>query len=72
MRYRAGWVMGARPSRHLAEQWRREFAERGLTFAPADCVIAAAAVAIGARRATGNKMDFPMQELEVDHWPVGA
>jgi predicted nucleic acid-binding protein len=51
--------------------WRRTFAARGVTLAQADCLIAAAAVAVGARLATGNPKDFPMPELEVEHWPVG-
>jgi hypothetical protein len=32
---------------------------------------AAAALVIGGRLATGNPADFPMSELEVEHWPVG-
>ncbi len=51
--------------------WRRTFAERGVTLAQADCLVAAAAVGIGARLATGNPKDFPMPELEVEHWPAG-
>jgi predicted nucleic acid-binding protein len=60
---REGWLAG---------EWRREYVERGITLAQADCLIAAAAVSVGARLATGNPRDFPMPELEVDHWPVGA
>jgi predicted nucleic acid-binding protein len=52
--------------------WRRAFAARGVTLAQADCLIAAAAIAVGARLATGNPKDFPMPELELEHWPVGA
>lgn len=52
--------------------WRRTFATRGVTLAQADCLIAAAAVAVGARLATGNPRDFPMPELELEHWPVGT
>lgn len=55
-----------------AGDWRRDFAKKGVTLAQADCLIAAAAVGIGARLATGNPKDFPMSELEVEHWPVGA
>lgn len=58
-----GWRAGA---------WRRAFASRGKTLAQADCLIAAAAVTIGARLATGNPRDFPMAELAVEHWPSGA
>jgi predicted nucleic acid-binding protein len=59
----AGWLAG---------EWRREFGERGRTLAQADCLIAAAAVALGGRLATGNPKDFPMPELAVEHWPAGA
>ncbi len=52
-----------------AGTWRREFAERGVTLHQADCLIAAAAVGIGAGLATANVDDFPMPELTVEHWP---
>jgi predicted nucleic acid-binding protein len=55
-----------------AGEWRREFASRGQTLAQADCLIAAAAHALGARLATGNPRDFPMRGLTVEHWPAGA
>ena len=55
-----------------AGKWRREYTERGVTLAQADCLIAAAAVSVGARLATGNPKDFPMPELEVEDWPVGV
>jgi predicted nucleic acid-binding protein len=55
-----------------AGEWRRAFAERGRTLAQADCLIAAAAVAAGARLATGIPKDFPFQELTVEHWAAGA
>jgi predicted nucleic acid-binding protein len=55
-----------------AGEWRREFARRGRTLAQADCLVAAAALAVGGRLATGNPRDFPMRELSVEHWPVGA
>lgn len=54
-----------------AGEWRGEHARRGVTLAQADCLIAAAALAIDARLATGNPRDFPMAELAVEHWPVG-
>ncbi|MBA3301827.1 MAG: PIN domain-containing protein [Thermoleophilaceae bacterium] len=52
--------------------WRREYAERGVTLAQADCLIAAAAAGVGAALATGNPRDFPMEDVAVEHWPVGA
>lgn len=55
-----------------AGEWRRDFAGRGLTLAQADCLVAAAALSVGGRLATGNPKDFPMEELAVEHWPVGA
>ena len=55
-----------------AGHWRREAAARGITLTQADCLIAAAAVGAGARLATGNPKHFPMEELEVEHWPAGA
>jgi predicted nucleic acid-binding protein len=61
-----------RPEGERAGFWRRTFATRGVTLAQADCLIAAAAIAVGARLATGNPKDFPMPELELEHWPVGA
>ena len=60
---RAGWQAGT---------WRREFAERGVTLWQADCLLAATALGHGATLVTGNPMDFPMEGLEIDHWPVGA
>ena len=55
-----------------AGTWRRAFAARGVTLAQADCLVAAAAVGVGARLATGNWKDFPMPEVEVERWPVGG
>lgn len=52
--------------------WRADFARRGTTLSQADCLVAAAAVGVGARLATGNPRHFPMTEVDVDHWPVGA
>ena len=56
----------------LAGRWRRDFARNGITLAQADCLIAAAAVGVGARLATGNPKHFPMDELELEHWPAGS
>ena len=52
--------------------WRRNFVRRGVTLYQADCLIAAAALGIGASLATANIDDFPMPELMLEHWPVGV
>jgi predicted nucleic acid-binding protein len=57
-----GWAAG---------EWRRTYAARGRTLAQADCLVAAAAASVGARLATGNPKDFPMDEVTVEHWPAG-
>lgn len=51
--------------------WRRQFAARGITLQQADCLIAAATAGIEAHLATGNPDDFPMDDITVEHWPVG-
>jgi predicted nucleic acid-binding protein len=56
----------------VAGGWRRDFGKRGVTLSQADTLIAANAHVLGARLATGNVKDYPMPDLEVDHWPVGA
>lgn len=55
-----------------AGRWRRDFARRGVTLSQADCLVAAAALSVGARVATGNPKDYPMREVTVEHWPIGA
>ncbi len=55
-----------------AGSWRRDFARRGVTLHQADCLIAAAAVGVGAALATANIDDFPMSELTTENWPIGA
>ena len=55
-----------------AGTWRREFAERGVTLHQTDCLVAAAALGVRAALATANAADFPMPELTVEDWPVGA
>lgn len=55
-----------------AGTWRRQHVARGITLHQADCLIAAATVEAGARLATANAKDFPMPELVVEEWPVGA
>jgi len=51
-----------------AGTWRRDLARTGVTVHQADCLIAAAAVGIGASLATANVDDFPMPEVAVEHW----
>jgi predicted nucleic acid-binding protein len=60
------------PEGERAGTWRRDFAASGVTLSQADCLVAAAAVGVGASLATGNPRDFPMPGLDVEHWPVGA
>lgn len=60
---REGWQAGT---------WRREYSSRGVTLSQADCLIAAAAAEADAVLVTGNPKDFPMDEVRVEHWPVGA
>lgn len=55
-----------------AGRWRARFAAQGITLSQADCLIAAATVGVGARLATGNPRDFPMEELTVEDWPVSS
>jgi predicted nucleic acid-binding protein len=54
-----------------AGEWRRSYAALGRSLTQADCLVAAAALAVGGQLATGNPRDFPMPELHVVHWPVG-
>lgn len=54
-----------------AGRWRRQFARQGITLHQADCLIAAATAGIDAELATGNPADFPMDDITVEHWPVG-
>lgn len=54
-----------------AGEWRRRFAAVGTTLSQADCLIAASAHAAGAVLATGNPRHFPMEEIEIEHWPAG-
>ncbi|HEY0237374.1 MAG TPA: type II toxin-antitoxin system VapC family toxin [Friedmanniella sp.] len=57
------WTAGA---------WRRDFAAHGVTLFQADCLVATTAFVHRATLVTGNPRDFPMRELMVEHWPVGA
>lgn len=56
----------------LAGAWRRDFATRGVTLWQADCLIAATVSVHAAVLVTGNPKEFPMPDLALDHWPVGA
>ena len=55
-----------------AGRWHRSFALQGVTLHQADCLVAAAAAGIGAALATANVDDFPMVDIDVQHWPAGA
>lgn len=55
----------------LAGEWRRRYAQEGITLDQSDCLIAAAALGVGATLATGNPKDFPMDGPTIVHWPVG-
>jgi predicted nucleic acid-binding protein len=59
------------PEGRLAGHWRRTLGRRGRTVAQSDALIAAAAVGVGARVATGNPRDFSFPGVAVEHWPVG-
>lgn len=55
-----------------AGKWRRDYAATGTTLSQADCLIAASALTNAAALATGNPRHFPMEGIDVQHWPVGA
>ena len=55
-----------------AGEWRRTFAESGISLWQADCLVAATTKVNGGALATGNPKDFPMEGLEVAFWPVGG
>ena len=55
-----------------AGEWRRAFAERGISLHQADCLIAATTAVHGGALATGNPKDYPMPGMEVSDWPVGT
>lgn len=52
--------------------WRRSHAMRGITLHQANCLVAAAAAGVGTALAMANVDDFPMSEIDVQHWPIGA
>jgi predicted nucleic acid-binding protein len=60
------------PEGRLAGYWRRTLAKRGRTVSQADALIAAAAVGVDARVATGNPGHFRLPGVEVEHWPTGT
>ena len=53
----------------LAGEWRRRYRAEGRRLARADTLIAATAQVAGLSLATANIKDFPMPELDVEHWP---
>lgn len=56
-----------------AGRWRSAaYAARGVTLWQADCLVAATAAQAAGVLVTGNPEDFPMGEVQVDHWPVGS
>jgi predicted nucleic acid-binding protein len=60
------------PEGRLAGYWKRSLVKRGRTIGQSDALIAAAAIGVGARLATGNPKDFArIKGLTVEHWPVG-
>jgi predicted nucleic acid-binding protein len=61
-----------RPEGELAGFWRRAYAAQGVTLSQSDCLVAAAAVRLGARLATANVKDFPMPDLVVEDWRPGT
>ena len=60
---RVGWRAG---------EWRRDFAARGITLYQANCLVAGAAWVHKGVLVTGNPKDFPMDDVTVEHWPVGS
>ncbi len=55
----------------LAGSWRRKYSSEGLTLSQADCLIAATSFICNAMLVTGNPKDFPIEDLQVRHWPTG-
>lgn len=56
----------------LSAYWRKRYRSEGLTLKLADTTIAATAAIRNAPLATGNVKDFPMPELQIEPWRVGA
>ncbi len=56
----------------LSAYWRREYGLKGQTLEFTDTAIAATAAIRNVPLATGNVRDFPMPELQIEHWRVGA
>lgn len=56
----------------LSAYWRREYGLRGQTLEFTDTAIAATAAIRNVPLATGNVKDFPMPELQIEQWRVGA
>lgn len=60
----------ARASGSSASARRGSLPSGGAT-SQAGCLVVAATVSAGARRATGNPRYSPMSELAVEDWPAG-
>jgi predicted nucleic acid-binding protein len=56
----------------LSAYWRRKYRSEGLSLKLADTAIAATAAIRNVPLATGNVKDFPMPELQIEQWRVGA
>jgi predicted nucleic acid-binding protein len=56
----------------LSAFWRKKYRAEGLTLELADTAIAATAALRNVPLATGNVKDFPMPELQIEPWRVGA
>jgi predicted nucleic acid-binding protein len=56
----------------LSAFWRKKYRSLGLTLELVDAAIAATAAIRNVPLATGNVKDFPMPELQIEHWRVGA
>lgn len=56
----------------LSAFWRKKYRSEGITLKLADTTIAATAAIRNAPLATGHVKDFPMPELQIEEWRVGA
>ncbi len=49
----------------LAGEWRYEYARRGITLSTTDVLVAATACGHKATLVTGNRDDYPMEEVQI-------